>query len=113
MRKPTAEEFTRYADLFGALGAEPRLRIVQLLLTAHPEGMVAGEIQQELGIGASNLSHHLDKLKNEGLVTVQREGSFLRYRADTEALEDLLAFLFRECCSRTKAVDAKQVVDCC
>ena len=49
---------------------------MQLLLSAHPEGMVAGEIQQELDIPNSTLSHHLDKLKNENLVNVQRESTF-------------------------------------
>jgi len=86
MRKPSPEVITRFADMLAAIGAEPRLRITQLLLTAHPEGMVAGEIQQELGISASNLSHHLDKLKNEGVINVKREGSFLRYTANAAGL---------------------------
>src|SRR5690242_20645364 len=98
MKKPSPEEITRFADMLAAIGAEARLRITQLLLAAHPEGMVAGEIQQELGMSASNLSHHLDKLKNEGVINVTREGSFLRYRANTEGLQDLLTFLFSECC---------------
>ncbi|MGH9672118.1 MAG: ArsR/SmtB family transcription factor [Bryobacteraceae bacterium] len=100
----------RYADMMAAMGAEPRLCIVRLLLAAHPEGLVAGEIQQELGIGASTLSHHLDKLKNEGLVTVTREGTFLRYRADAGALQSLLTFLFAECCTRSRAVAPETIV---
>ena len=47
------------------------LRIMQLLLSAHPEGLVVGEIQDELDIPNSTLSHHLDKLKNEDLVRGQ------------------------------------------
>jgi ArsR family transcriptional regulator, arsenate/arsenite/antimonite-responsive transcriptional repressor len=113
MKKPSPETITRFADMLAAIGAEPRLRITQLLLTAHPDGMVAGEIQAELGISASNLSHHLDKLKNEGVITVKREGSFLRYTADTEALQDLLTFLFSECCARTKAVRADKIIQLC
>ena len=54
-----------YADMFAALGAESRLRILRLLLSAHPDGMVVGEIQHELGIAASTLSHHLEKLKTK------------------------------------------------
>jgi DNA-binding transcriptional ArsR family regulator len=100
----------RAADRFAALGTEVRLRIIRLLLSAHPIGMVAGEIQAELEIPASTLSHHLEKLRGEGLVTFQRESTFLRYRADTAALEDLLGFLFEECCSRTRAVDANAIV---
>jgi hypothetical protein len=48
-RKNT-EQVARYADMFGAMGAESRLRIMQLLLTAHPRGLVVGDIQHELNI---------------------------------------------------------------
>ncbi len=72
------EQIARYADMLAALGAEPRLRIVRLLLAAHPEGLVVGEIGSELGIPPSTLSHHLDKLKTEGLASVRRESTFLR-----------------------------------
>ena len=85
MKKPV-EDVARYADMFAAMGTESRLRIMQLLLSAHPEGMVVGEIQSELEISASTLSHHLDKLKNEGLIEMSREGTFLRYTASTAAL---------------------------
>ena len=87
------------------MGAAPRLRIVQLLLTAHPRGLVAGELQEEVGIPASTLSHHLEKLKNEGLVRVRRERTFLWHTADTEALGELLGFLYAECCTRNQAVE--------
>lgn len=93
---PTAS-VAKFADLFSAMGTEPRLRILQLLLTAHPEGLVVGDIQQELDIPNSTLSHHLDKLRNEDLVLVQRESTFLRYTANTQALQHLLQFLYAEC----------------
>src|SRR5919197_3882228 len=95
--KKTAEQIAKYADMFSAMGTEARLRIMQLLLTAHPEGLVVGEIQEELDIPNSTLSHHLDKLKNEGLVQVQRESTFLRYTASTDALQEILQFLYAEC----------------
>ena len=104
------EKIARFADMLSALGAEPRLRIVRLLLQAHPEGLVAGEIGAELGIPPSTLSHHLDKLKNEGLVKVRRDGTFLWYTANTEALRELLAFLFSECCTRNKVVRPEEVL---
>ena len=104
---------TRYADMFSAMGTEARLRIMQLLLSAHPEGLVVGDIQEELEIPNSTLSHHLDKLKNEGLVRVQREGTFLRYTANTEALQDLLQFLYAECCTRNRALKPRDVVQIC
>lgn len=102
----------KFADMFSAMGTEARLRIVQLLLSAHPDGMVVSEIQEELEIPNSTLSHHLDKLKNEGLVQVRRESTFLRYTADTGALRQLLQFLYAECCTRNKAVEPNQVTCC-
>ncbi len=104
------ERVARYADMFAAMGAEPRLRIVRILLSAHPNGMVVGDIQNELGIGASTLSHHLEKLKHEDLVTVTREGTFLRYRANAEALRALLSFLYEECCTRSSLVEPSKIV---
>src|SRR6266702_2493977 len=97
-----AAQIARYADMFTAMGTEPRLRIMQLLLSAHPEGLVVGEIQSELGIPNSTLSHHLEKLKNEELVNVRRDSTFLWYTANTEALRELLGFLYAECCTRNK-----------
>lgn len=106
------EQVHRYADAFAALGAEPRLRIVRLLLSAHPDGLVVSEIAQELEITASTLSHHLDKLKNEGLVRVQRESTFLRYTANTQTLQELLGFLYAECCTRNRAIKPESITCC-
>src|SRR6266540_6198972 len=103
MAKPNQEQIIRYADMLAAMGTEPRLRIMRLLLSAHPEGLVVGDIGSELNIPASTLSHHLEKLKNEDLVCVRREGTFLWYSANTEALQELLSFLYAECCTRNKA----------
>ena len=102
--EPTEDEITRYADMFSAMGTGPRLRIMRVLLSAHPEGMVVGDIGNELNIAASTLSHHLEKLKNEDLVKVRREGTWLWYSANAEALQELLGFLYAECCTRNKAV---------
>src|SRR3954470_24595338 len=108
-----AEPVARYADMLAAMGKEPRLRIMQLLLSAHPDGLVVGEIQEELEIPHSTLSHHLDKLRNESLVRVERESTFLRYTANTEALQELLQFLYAECCTRNKAIKPKDIVQIC
>ncbi len=111
--KRNTEQVTKYADMLSAMGTEPRLRIMQLLLSAHPEGLVVREIQEELDIPNSTLSHHLDKLRNEGLVQVRRESTFLRYTADTEALQELLQFLYAECCTRNNALKPQDIIQVC
>ena len=110
MRKPNPLLVARSAERFSALGAEPRLQILRLLLAAHPEGMVAGKVQEELGIPASTLSHHLEKLKQVGLVQVRRESTYLWYSADTDVLREVMSFLYEECCTRSRAVPAESIV---
>ncbi|MCE5309448.1 MAG: metalloregulator ArsR/SmtB family transcription factor [Acidobacteriales bacterium] len=105
-----ANEVSRYAAMLTAMGAEPRLRIMRLLLAAHPTGMVVGEIGEELGMPGSSLSHHLDRLRTAGLVLVKRESTFLRYTANADALRQLLGFLYAECCTRNQAVEPKAIV---
>jgi DNA-binding transcriptional ArsR family regulator len=99
-----------YADVLAAMGAETRLRIMRLLLSSHPAGLVVGAIQKELGLTPSNLSHHLEKLKNRGLVTVRRDGVFLWYSANTTALQQLLRFLYAECCGRNRILSVNAVI---
>jgi ArsR family transcriptional regulator, arsenate/arsenite/antimonite-responsive transcriptional repressor len=99
-----------FADMFAAMGNEPRLRIMQLLLQAHPEGLIVGEIQNALGIPNSTLSHHLEKLKSENLVNVRRDSTFLWYTANTDALQELLGFLYAECCTRSRAVQPEAII---
>ena len=111
--KPSEEDVTRFADMFAAMGTGPRLRIMRVLLSAHPEGMVVGDIGTELAIPASTLSHHLEKLKNEELVKVRREGTYLWYSANADVLQDLLGFLYAECCTRNKAIEPQAIMRLC
>jgi DNA-binding transcriptional ArsR family regulator len=111
-KKQDNEDIPRYADMLAAMGTESRLRIMRLLLAAHPEGMVVGDIGQELDIASSTLSHHLDKLRNEDLVLVRREGTFLWYSANTEGLQALLGFLYAECCTRNNVLEPNKIVCC-
>ncbi len=111
--RKNSEQIAKYADMFSAMGTEARLRIMQALLVAHPEGLVVGEIQEELEIPGSTLSHHLDKLKNEDLVKVSRESTFLRYTANTNALQELLQFLYAECCTRSGAIKPQAIIQLC
>jgi ArsR family transcriptional regulator len=110
LKPPPPEQVIRFAEMCAALGAEPRLRIVRLLLSAHPAGMIVGDIQAELNIPGSTLSHHLEKLKNEGLLTVRRDRQFLWYAANADALRELLSFLYAECCSRSKVVRPETII---
>ena len=111
--KPTEEEITRFADMFSAMGTGPRLRIMRALLSAHPDGMVVSDIGADLGIPASTLSHHLEKLKNEDLVKVRRESTYLWYSANAEVLQQLLGFLYAECCTRNKAIEPQAIMRLC
>jgi ArsR family transcriptional regulator len=113
IRTPNTEETARYADMLSAMGTEPRLRIMRLLLSAHPDGMVVGDIGTELDIPNSTLSHHLEKLKHEDLVRVRREGTFLWHSANTDTLQALLGFLYAECCTRNKAIQPKTFIQIC
>jgi len=108
--KKGLDRIPKYADMLSAMGTEPRLRIMQLLLSAHPDGLVVGDIQEELEIPNSTLSHHLDKLRHEDLVRVQRQSTFLRYTANSEALQELMSFLYSECCTRNKAIRPEEIV---
>ena len=109
-KKTSSEDVSRYADMLAAMGTDSRLRIMRILLSAHPQGLVVGDIGDELGIAGSTLSHHLDKLKNEGLVSVKRNGTFLRYSANTDTLQELLGFLYAECCTRNQAIEPQAIV---
>ena len=100
--KTESEPAARYAGMFGALANAARLRILRLLISAHPGGMIAGEIQAELGIPNSTLSHHLERLRSQDLARVRRDGSFLWYTANSEALQEIVDFLYAECCTRSQ-----------
>ncbi len=73
--------------------------------------MVPSDIGAALDIPPSSLSHHLDKLKNEALVNVRRDNRFLWYTANTAALQELLGFLYAECCTRNKAIAPECVIE--
>jgi DNA-binding transcriptional ArsR family regulator len=93
------------AAAFAALGQPSRLKIVRLLLSAYPKGLPAGEIQKELSIAAPTLSHHLDKLRQVGIVTAEKDRQWIWYSVRSEALKSLMDFLFEECCTRNQVVE--------
>lgn len=113
MRRDATVDVARFADMLAAMGTEPRLRIMRLLLSAHPDGLVVSDIQQELGIPGPTLSHHLEKLRANDLVLSRREGTFLRCMVNTVSLRELLGFLYAECCGRNKPVSREELLQRC
>lgn len=91
------EKSASYADVFAALGSEARLEAMRLLFAAYPKGMTVGDLQSRLKIPNSTLSHHLEKLRAEGLVVVERDRQFLWYSANLEVVESVLTFLYNGC----------------
>ena len=93
------------AAMFAALGQPSRLNIVRLLLSAYPKGLPAGEIQRELQLPAPTLSHHLDKLRQAGIVQAEKERQWIWYSVQSDTLKYLIDFLFEECCTRNRVVN--------
>jgi DNA-binding transcriptional ArsR family regulator len=86
--------------IFEALSFDARLAIFRLLVQYEPEGLVAGEIAKYLNISTTNLSFHLKTLLHAGLINLEKEGRFMRYRANISLMLDVINYLTAECCSR-------------
>ena len=86
-------------SIFESLSSGLRLEIYRLLVRHGPEGLVAGEIGSILDVPASNLSFHLKALTHAGLLSVEQEGRFQRYRANLPLMQELIAYLTEECCA--------------
>lgn len=90
---------------FDAVGAVPRVEVLQALVRAGPEGLVIGELQSRLGIPASTLAHHLRVLSSAGLIQQERSGRTTVCRPDFDMIEELAAFLTRECCADQRVLE--------
>lgn len=109
MESVSQQSIDNIAAAFAALGQPSRLRVVRLLLSAYPKGLPAGEIQKELGIAAPTLSHHLDKLRQVGIVTAEKDRQWIWYSVRSDALKHLIDFLFEECCTRNRVIDIEDM----
>lgn len=89
-------------DAFSALGQETRLDVFRLLITAGPEGLLAGEIGERLGVRQNTMSANLTILTHAGLIRNAREGRSIRYFADMDGVKGLLEFLLEDCCGGRK-----------
>ena len=87
------------ANIFEALSSEVRLDLFRLLVKNAPQGLVAGEIARQLDIPSTNLSFHLKAVVHSGLVMVEKEGRFMRYKASIPLMLEVIAYLTSECCS--------------
>lgn len=81
------------------LGHPTRLAIFKRLVKSGHQGIAVGEVQEELGIPGSTLSHHLSSLTSAGLISQRREGRVLYCVAAYNQLEEVISFLQEECCS--------------
>jgi len=93
----------------GALAQASRLNVFRKLVVAGPDGLYPGDLAAELGVLPNSLSFHLKELQRCGLVTQQREGRFLRYRADMAQMQSLMDFLLDQCCQGQPCVDTTAV----
>lgn len=96
------------ASLLDQLGNQTRLRIVRLLVRAGNEGRTVGDIQREIGVPASTLSHHLSHLRNAGVVWQEREGTLLHCFVNFKIVSELVEFLTAECCADMPAANVRQ-----
>lgn len=90
---------TTATRIFESLSSGLRLDVYRLLVKQGSTGLVAGEIASTLDVPPTNLSFHLKALTQAGLLTVQQEGRFQRYRANIPLMLDLIAYLTEECCA--------------
>ena len=96
-----------------ALAQESRLRVFRTLVVAGPLGLTPGALSEELGVAATTLSFHLKELTNAGLISQQRDGRNLIYRAAYERMNAVLAYLTAHCCQGEDCLVTTQPVACC
>lgn len=80
------------------LGNAARLAAYRILLAAGLEGLPVSEVRAQLGIPDSTLTHHLQRLRQAGLITQSREGRVIRCRVDFQRMDALMRFMAEECC---------------
>lgn len=96
-----------------ALGHAKRLAIFRLLVVAGPAGRVVGDIGDELVMPGATLSFHLKELAHAGLITAESQGRFVRYRAEYEAMNGLIAYLTHNCCASSPQAKCAPVTAGC
>jgi len=100
-------------NCFAALAQETRLAVVRLLVKAGEQGVAAGEIADEVGVSASNISFHLKELERSGLILQRREARSIIYAANYDVLRGLIAFLMDDCCGGRPEICAPALAPSC
>jgi ArsR family transcriptional regulator, arsenate/arsenite/antimonite-responsive transcriptional repressor len=90
----------RHAEQLAALGHPVRLQILRYVVQAGEAGSSAGEIQEQVDLPASTLSHHLKRLAGAGLLRSRNEGTFHYYSADYSGLREMTDYVWEDCCKR-------------
>ena len=93
-------------DALAALAQETRLDVFRLLIQAEPSALAAGEIAERLDVRQNTMSSNLAILARAGLVTSERRGRSIVYRADVDGMRGLLAYLMQDCCDGNPAICA-------
>ena len=101
--------------IFESLASGVRLDVYRLLVKNAPNGLVAGEIATLLALPSTNLSFHLKALTQAGLLKVEQEGRYQRYRANLGIMQELIVFLTAECCAGhpEQCFESDSASDCC
>jgi len=87
------------AKAFKELGHVTRLAIFKRVVKSGSQGIAVGDIQDQLSIPGSTLSHHVSSLAAAGLIKQRREGRTLYCVAQYPRLMEVLHFLQDECCA--------------
>lgn len=95
--------------LFDALAQETRLQAFRLLVQAGPEGMAAGALAEALDTPNNTLSFHLKHMSYAGIVHSRKEGRSVIYSADFGAMQELIEFMVRDCCSGDVSIAAEAI----
>ena len=96
-----------------ALAQPVRLQVFRALVVAGPAGMTPGTMAEGLDIPANTLSFHLKELAHAGLVTQQRAGRNIIYRAAFDAMNELLGYLTENCCRGSDCAVADSATGAC
>lgn len=104
------------SDIIKALAAlaQPnRLRVFRALVVTGKEGATPGTLADSLGVPAATLSFHLKELLYAGLVSQERSGRNLIYRAEYEQMNGVLSYLTSNCCHGKPCLDEATTTCAC